>query len=283
MTAGDCASSAKAFTGTSALTFTLIAPIAGCLVEVQNNTSQPLTIVASASGVTVNGQTSDGVVPACSTPANGCSVVTIKANGTSSWDMGAAVSSGGGGGSLTTAVFVPLGPMGAVDGYTFGIASANGWGLAQDYGGGGNVPLAYNTYNAFWQFSQSITYAIGRWLWIPADYDNTQSVTLTFDFGPDIAGGTGNLGMKASIGCVTPAVTPWTSGFPTQNASATTGPVVLSATQYMHQQATTGVVPMVGCSPGSLAKIIVSRDISVAGNSSTALDLFDGKLNYSRR
>lgn len=89
MDSSFCPSWLGTFTGSSALSFTLIAPIAGCSIGVQNNTTQAFTINAAANSVTLNGQGSNGSVPACATPANGCQVVIIKANGTTSWDMSA--------------------------------------------------------------------------------------------------------------------------------------------------------------------------------------------------
>lgn len=74
------------FVGSSALTFTLAAPIPGCAIGLQNNTSQPMTIDVTTNAVTLNEQTSNGTIPACASPANGCPVVLIKANGATSWD-----------------------------------------------------------------------------------------------------------------------------------------------------------------------------------------------------
>jgi hypothetical protein len=78
------------FTGSSALTFTLGPPVAGCLIGLQNNTTLPMTINITTNSVTLNGQPSNGTIPGCATPANGCKVAIIKANGTTSWDMSAA-------------------------------------------------------------------------------------------------------------------------------------------------------------------------------------------------
>jgi len=71
------------------MTFTLAAPIAGCSIGIQNNSSQAMTINVTTNSVTLNGQNANGTIPACTTPANGCRVVVIKANGTTSWDMSA--------------------------------------------------------------------------------------------------------------------------------------------------------------------------------------------------
>jgi hypothetical protein len=111
-----CPSWLGTFTGSATLTFTMIAPVSGCMIGIQNNTSQPLTINVTTSGATLNGQTSNGSIPACISPANGCQVVVIKANGTSSWDMSApgaqgppgpvgpaGPTGGGGGGTITVA------------------------------------------------------------------------------------------------------------------------------------------------------------------------------------
>jgi hypothetical protein len=190
-----------------------------------------------------------------------------------------------GGGISTTAVSIPLGPMFVLNGYGAGISMQN-WGLAQDYGGGGNVPMAYiggGFFNAVWQFSSSLTNAIGRWIWLPADWDNTQPITVTFDFGPDAASGSGNFGLKVAIGCVTPGTTTFAATYPAINAYATTGAISVSSTQYMHEQATTGALTMTGCVAGSLAKLVALRDVSVSGNSGTTLDLLDARLNYTRR
>ena len=84
-----CQSWLGTFTGSAALTFTLSAPVAGCSIGIQNNTSQPMTINVTTNSVTLNGQNSNGTISACATPANGCKVVVIKANGTTSWDMSA--------------------------------------------------------------------------------------------------------------------------------------------------------------------------------------------------
>jgi hypothetical protein len=174
--------------------------------------------------------------------------------------------------------------MVAVDGYTFGTSVSGGWQPAQEWFGGGNVPYGTSGYyTGFWQFSQSSNNAIGRWLWLPADYDSTQNVTITFDFGPDTAGGSGNYGLQAATGCVTPGITTWAYGALAINATATTGAVAVMTTQYTHQQATTGTLSMTGCPPGSMAKLVVLRDTSVAGNSATALDLLDARLNYTRK
>jgi hypothetical protein len=77
------------FTGSTALTFTLGTPIAGCLIAIQNNTTQPMTVDVASNSITLNGQNSNGTIPACSSPTDGCKVVVVKANGTASWDMSA--------------------------------------------------------------------------------------------------------------------------------------------------------------------------------------------------
>jgi len=87
MTASDCPSAFKTFTGSAALSYTLTAPVAGCLVAVQNNTSQPLTINAATNGVKINGQTSNITIPACPAQPSGCPSAAIMANGTTSWDV----------------------------------------------------------------------------------------------------------------------------------------------------------------------------------------------------
>jgi hypothetical protein len=88
MTSSDCPSSLKTFTGSSALTYTLIAPVAGCGIGVQNNTTQTLTINLTTHSLTGNaGSTSNVTVLACPTPAGGCPVSIIKADGTSNWDI----------------------------------------------------------------------------------------------------------------------------------------------------------------------------------------------------
>ena len=185
---------------------------------------------------------------------------------------------------ITAAVSIPLGPMGATDSYTFAYTSAGGWSLTVDFCAGSNVPMAHSGYyNAFWQWSSSNSNCIGRWFWIPADYDNVSPVTITFDFGPDAGSGTGNFGLKASIGCVTSGTTTWAAGYPTQNAFASTGAVAVAVAQYTHQQGTTDTLSMTGCPAGALGKIIVQRDLSVASNSATTLDLLDAKFNYSRK
>jgi hypothetical protein len=97
-----CPSWLGTFTGSSALTFTLIAPISGCMIGLQNNTSQPMTVNVTTNGVTLNGQTANGLIPACTSPANGCQVVVIKANGTTSWDMSAPGAQGAAGAAGAT-------------------------------------------------------------------------------------------------------------------------------------------------------------------------------------
>ena len=87
MTSADCPSALKTFTGSAALSYTLIAPVAGCSVAVQNNTTHVLTINASANGEVVNGQTANITIPACPAQPSGCPAAVIKANGTTSWDM----------------------------------------------------------------------------------------------------------------------------------------------------------------------------------------------------
>jgi Collagen triple helix repeat (20 copies) len=111
-----CPSWLGTFTGSSALTFTLIAPITGCMIGLQNNSSQPMTVNVTTSGVTLNGQTANGVIPACASPANGCQVVVIKANGASSWDMsapGAQGTAGAAGAAGPAGATGPAGPPGA--------------------------------------------------------------------------------------------------------------------------------------------------------------------------
>ncbi len=80
------------FTGSSPLTFTLGAPVPGCVIVIQNNTTQPMAINVTTNAALLNGQMVNGNIPACATPASGCRAAVIKANGTTSWDM-----SGGGG------------------------------------------------------------------------------------------------------------------------------------------------------------------------------------------
>ena len=132
MNSSYCASWLGTFTGSAALTFTLSAPISGCMIGIQNNTSQPLTINVTTNGLTLNGQTSNGTIPACATPANGCQIVVIKANGTTSWDMSAPGAQG------------PAGPIGAT-----GPAGAAGpigpTGPAGSGGGGGTSTVASGT------------------------------------------------------------------------------------------------------------------------------------------
>lgn len=90
MNSSFCPAWLGTYTGSTAQTFRLIAPIAGCSMGIQNNTTAAMTIDATTNSVTLNGAVANGTIPACATPANGCPVVIIKANGTTSWDMSAA-------------------------------------------------------------------------------------------------------------------------------------------------------------------------------------------------
>ena len=183
--------------------------------------------------------------------------------------------------TTTTLASIDLGPMVAVNGYGSG-AQPMLWGLGQNYGMHGNVSYNHDAsyYMAFWQWPNTNANSIERWLWIPADYNPAGSTNVTFDFGPDADGGTANFAMLAAIACVTPGTT---IGPLTPNTPAATGPVPVAATAYVHQQATTGDLTMSGCSAGSYAQIYIGRDIGVAGNSDTTLDLFGVKLNYTRK
>ncbi len=88
MTSADCPSSLKTFTGSSALTYTLIAPIAQCAIGIQNNTTQTLTVNLTTNSLVGNaGSTANVTVLACGIPSGGCPVSIIKANGTSNWDI----------------------------------------------------------------------------------------------------------------------------------------------------------------------------------------------------
>jgi hypothetical protein len=107
MDATYCPSWLGTFTGTAALTFTLAAPVSGCMIGIQNNTTQPLTVNVTTRGVTLNGQNANGLIPACTAPANGCQVAVIKANGTTSWDMSAPGATG------ATGPTGPAGPAGS--------------------------------------------------------------------------------------------------------------------------------------------------------------------------
>jgi hypothetical protein len=132
MDSSYCASWLGTFTGSAALTFTLAAPVSGCMIGIQNNTTQPLTINVTTNGVILNGQTSNGTIPACATPANGCQIVVIKANGTTSWDMSAPGAQGPAGAT---------GPPGAT-----GAAGATGPQGATGAGGsGGSATLVNGT------------------------------------------------------------------------------------------------------------------------------------------
>jgi hypothetical protein len=184
---------------------------------------------------------------------------------------------------LSAAFFVDLGPMAAADGFTFGSTAANGWGLAQDTENGSNVPMAAipggSYYMAIWQFSQTNNNAIAKLFYLPADYDPASTPTITFAALPDTASGTGNFGFKAKISCTVGVMS---NGW-TYNAPATTGPVAVNAAAYQQQSVTTGTLTMTGCSAGSLAKLVVLRDISAAGNTAVTVDLATARFNYTRR
>jgi hypothetical protein len=114
MNSSYCPSWLGTFTGSAALTFTLAAPVAGCMIGIQNNTTQPMTINVTTSVATLNGQSANGVIPACASPANGCQVVVIKANGVTSWDMSAPGAQGATGPAGPTGPTGPAGPTGLV-------------------------------------------------------------------------------------------------------------------------------------------------------------------------
>jgi hypothetical protein len=88
MISGDCPSALKTLKS-PVTTFTLIAPISGCSVGVENdNPSTDLSINLTTNSVTSNnGNTSNLKLPRCPTQPSGCSMAIIKANGTANWDI----------------------------------------------------------------------------------------------------------------------------------------------------------------------------------------------------
>jgi hypothetical protein len=181
-------------------------------------------------------------------------------------------------GALTTAVSLDLGPFFAVDSYGVGVAPI--WSLAQDTEGSINVPFTQvgSYIVAVWQFSSSNTSAIARSLYIPADADLTRNVTVTLDAAPDAAGGSGNFGWKAKLTCIPTTLVSWT-----WNTAASTGAYAASSTQYLNQESTTAALSTAGCTAGTLARIAVFRDHTVASDSTTTADLYAVKLNYTRK
>ncbi len=188
------------------------------------------------------------------------------------------------GGVVTTSV-IDLGPLCMINGYTYGVSTLNWSGASLSYTGG-NVPVsAGGYYDCSYQWANSNNYVVMRLLWIPPDYDSTQAVTVGLSFGPDSSGATGNVGMKAAIGCATSGTTTFGSGATpiTLNSYSSTGAVTVSGTQYTVQNATTATLNMTGCSPGALARLTVGRDNSVATNSAVTLDVIAIKFTYSRK
>ncbi len=81
----DCAVS-KTYTGSSALSYTLLAtpPSANCQFSIQNNTTQTFTINGVSNSATVNGSVQNYTLA-----GSGNVRVVVSANGTSGWDVGA--------------------------------------------------------------------------------------------------------------------------------------------------------------------------------------------------
>lgn len=88
MTSADCQNGTiKTFTGSSPLSYTLIAPINGCTAVIQNNTTQWFTVNATTNLVTLNGAVQNLLLPPC-IPTPYCPATRISANGGTSWDAG---------------------------------------------------------------------------------------------------------------------------------------------------------------------------------------------------
>jgi hypothetical protein len=183
MTSADCPSALKTFTGSSPLTYTLISPVAGCNVAVQNNSSRVLTINVSTNGLTINGQSSDITIPACPAQPSGCPAAVIRSNGSSSWDMSlpASMTTGMSGSVMTREVVIGA--------------------------GGGSVTVTHNLGTTTPLIGQAITvsgcgncYAIGSFTPNTFTVTSTQAADLVF---PLLAGAAPSGGFSLAVVPVT--------------------------------------------------------------------------------
>jgi hypothetical protein len=178
----------------------------------------------------------------------------------------AATSAGSGGGIGT--IDLPAG--GTVSGVTTGV-----WDL-----GGANGVSAGTAYHGV-PFSNSGAPALAATFRLPFDFDETKTVSYILS-AANGDGVTGNLRFNLRIGCATGGASVYQE--PAYGASRPTGTFALTANSITESGMVSGLDAAGGqCSAGKLARVVVTRDNSIAGNVNGTIAILDLTLGYTRK